>query len=161
MTERSAQVPASSTRSASRYAPIAEPWNEGASDLEQPTLVAYSPSSSLRCKKAHRGFGLARQPRKLAAILAADVVGYSGRDEHCTLMGLKAHRTERLEPVVAHHGDRLAKLIGDGVLVGFPSAVDTPGVAIEFQQVMAEANAGLPACSILSTALTNSLGPRS
>src|SRR5436190_7189110 len=67
-----------------------------------------------------------------------------GRDEHGTLTRLKAHRTERLEPVLARHGGRLVKLTGDGALVEFPSAVDALGAAIEFQQAMAEANRGQP-----------------
>ena len=81
--------------------------------------------------------------RRLSAILAADVVGYSrlmGRDENGTLARLKAHRAERLEPTLARHGGRLVKLTGDGALVEFPSAVDALGAAIEFQQAMAEAN---------------------
>ena len=84
-----------------------------------------------------------RVVRRLAAILAADVAGYSrlmGRDENGTLTRLKAHRTERLEPTLARHGGRLVKLTGDGALVEFPSAVDALGAAIEFQQAMAEAN---------------------
>ena len=88
-----------------------------------------------------------RVVRRLAAILAADVVGYSrlmGRDESGTLARLKAHRTERLEPVLARHGGRLVKLTGDGALVEFPSAVDALSAAIEFQQAMAEANRDQP-----------------
>src|SRR4029077_11834858 len=88
-----------------------------------------------------------RVVRRLAAILAADVAGYSrlmGRDEHGTLTRLKAHRTERLEPTMARHGGRLVKLTGDGALVEFPSAVDALGAAIEFQQAMAEANRDQP-----------------
>jgi len=88
-----------------------------------------------------------RVTRRLAAILAADVVGYSrlmGRDEHGTLTRLKAHRTERLEPVLARHGGRLVKLTGDGALVEFPSAVDALGAAIEFQQSMAEVDRDQP-----------------
>ena len=88
-----------------------------------------------------------RVVRRLAAILAADVVGYSrlmGRDESGTLARLKAHRTERLEPILARHGGRLVKLTGDGALVEFPSAVDALGAAIEFQQAMAEANRDQP-----------------
>jgi adenylate cyclase len=88
-----------------------------------------------------------RVVRRLAAILAADVVGYSrlmGRDEQGTLARLKAHRTERLEPVLARHGGRLVKLTGDGALVEFPSAVDALSAAIEFQQAMAEANRDTP-----------------
>jgi TolB-like protein/class 3 adenylate cyclase len=88
-----------------------------------------------------------RVVRRLAAILAADVVGYSrlmGRDENGTLARLKVHRTERLEPVLARHGGRLVKLTGDGALVEFPSAVDALSAAIEFQQAMAEANKDQP-----------------
>jgi TolB-like protein/class 3 adenylate cyclase len=88
-----------------------------------------------------------RVVRRLAAILAADVAGYSrlmGRDEHGTLARLKAHRTERLEPILARHGGRLVKLTGDGALVEFPSAVDALGAAIAFQQAMIEANRDQP-----------------
>jgi TolB-like protein/class 3 adenylate cyclase/Tfp pilus assembly protein PilF len=88
-----------------------------------------------------------RVTRRLAAILAADVVGYSrlmGRDELGTLARLKAHRAKRLEPTLARHGGRLVKLTGDGALVEFPSAVDALGAAIEFQQTMAEANRSQP-----------------
>src|SRR5918995_1400322 len=89
-----------------------------------------------------------RVVRRLAAILAADVAGYSrlmGRDEHGTLTRLKSHLTERLEPALARHGGRLVKLTGDGALVEFASAVEAVGAAIEFQQSMAEVNRGQPA----------------
>ena len=90
---------------------------------------------------------LAREQRKLAAIIAADVVGYSrlmGRDESGTVARLKQNRAERLDPVLARYGGRLVKLTGDGALVEFASAVDALSAAIEFQQAMAEANSGLP-----------------
>src|SRR6267154_5192153 len=86
---------------------------------------------------------MAREQRRLAAIMAVDVVGYSrlmGRDEAGTLARLKAHRTERLEPALARNGGRLVKLTGDGALAEFGSAVDALTAAIEFQQAMAEAN---------------------
>jgi adenylate cyclase len=86
---------------------------------------------------------LAREQRRLAAIVAADVVGYSrlmGRDESGTLARLREHRKVRFEPTLARHGGRLVKLTGDGALAEFPSAVDALGAAIEFQQAMAEAN---------------------
>jgi TolB-like protein/class 3 adenylate cyclase len=86
---------------------------------------------------------LAREQRRLAAILAADVVGYSrlmGRDESSTLARLREHRKQRFEPTLARHGGRLVKLTGDGALVEFPSAVDGLSAAIQFQQAMAEAN---------------------
>ncbi|MBN9486016.1 MAG: adenylate/guanylate cyclase domain-containing protein [Alphaproteobacteria bacterium] len=88
-----------------------------------------------------------REQRRLAAILAADAVGYSrlmGRDEAGTLARLKHHRAQRLEPAVARNGGRLVKLTGDGALVEFGSAVDALRAAIEFQQSMAEANRDHP-----------------
>jgi TolB-like protein/class 3 adenylate cyclase/Tfp pilus assembly protein PilF len=86
---------------------------------------------------------LARDQRRLAAILAADVVGYSrlmGQDESATLQRLREHRTERLQPALARYGGRLVKLTGDGALIEFSSAVDALSAAIEFQQAMVEAN---------------------
>src|SRR5262245_18881103 len=91
---------------------------------------------------------LAREQRKLAAIVAADVVGYSrlmGRDESGTLARLRKNRSEHLDPVLKKYGGRLVKLTGDGALVEFASAVDALGAAIEFQQAMAAANRGQPA----------------
>jgi adenylate cyclase len=89
---------------------------------------------------------VAREQRKLAAILAADVVGYSrlmGRDESGTLARLREHRKERLEPALASYGGRLVKLTGDGALVEFASAVDALSAAIEFQQAVADLNRNL------------------
>src|SRR6186713_874570 len=88
-----------------------------------------------------------REQRKLAAVLAGDVVGYSrlmGRDEAGTLARLKEHRAVRLEPALARNGGRLVKLTGDGVLAEFPSAVDALRAAIEFQQSVEQANASQP-----------------
>jgi class 3 adenylate cyclase len=86
---------------------------------------------------------LAREQCKLAAIVAADVVGYSrlmGRDESGTLARLRKNRSEHLEPVLAKYSGRLVKLTGDGALIEFVSAVDALSAAIEFQQAMAEVN---------------------
>ena len=86
---------------------------------------------------------MTRERRKLAAIVALDVVGYSRlmeRDERGTLATLTVHRTERLEPTLARHGGRLIKLIGDGALVEFGSVVDALNAAIEFQRSMTSAN---------------------
>jgi len=86
---------------------------------------------------------LTRERRKLAAIVALDVVGYSRlmeRDESGTLAMLTEHRTERLEPALARHGGRLIKLIGDGAMVEFASAVDAINAAIDFQQATTHAN---------------------
>ena len=71
---------------------------------------------------------MAREQRKLAAVLAADVVGYfrlMGRDEAGTLERLKAHRGERLVPALARNRGRLVKTTGDGALAEFLSAVDS------------------------------------
>jgi len=90
---------------------------------------------------------VAREQRKLAAILAADVVGYSrlmGRDESGTLARLKMHRREHLEPTLARNSGRLVKLTGDGVLAEFGSAVDALRAAIEFQQAVSDANQDQP-----------------
>ncbi len=88
-----------------------------------------------------------RAQRQLAAILAADVVGYSRMmqaDEAGTLAALKARRQGVLQPVVARHHGRVVKLMGDGVLVDFASAVNAVECAVELQVAMHAANADLP-----------------
>jgi adenylate cyclase len=78
--------------------------------------------------------------RRLAAILAADVVGYSalmGRDEAGTLAALKAHRREVFEPQTQRHNGRIVKLMGDGVLVEFASVVDAVACALAVQETLA------------------------
>ncbi len=78
--------------------------------------------------------------RRLAAILSADVVGYSrlmGEDEAGTLDALRAHREKLIEPKVAEHEGRIVKLMGDGLLAEFPSAVEAVHCAIEIQHTMA------------------------
>jgi class 3 adenylate cyclase/tetratricopeptide (TPR) repeat protein len=91
---------------------------------------------------------LARDHRRLAAIVSADVVGYSllmGRDEGATLAGLKAHRQELIDPKIAEYGGRIVKTTGDGLLLEFPSVVDAVRCAVDFQRGMAERNAPVPA----------------
>jgi adenylate cyclase len=88
-----------------------------------------------------------RVERRLAAIVAVDVVGYSRLmelDETGTLGVLKARRKEVLEPLVAQHQGRIFKVAGDGVLVEFASAVNAVECAVGLQRSMAAANAGLP-----------------
>ena len=88
-----------------------------------------------------------RSKRRLAAILAADVVGYSRlmeADEAGTLAALKTRRKQVLEPLVAKHQGRVFKVTGDGVLVEFASAVNAAQCAVELQQAMATANEGQP-----------------
>ncbi len=85
--------------------------------------------------------------RRLAAILAADVVGYSrlmGEDEAGTLVALKTHLEELIEPNVAEHEGRVVKLMGDGILAEFPSAVEAVHCAIEIQRAMADRTADVP-----------------
>ena len=88
-----------------------------------------------------------RVERRLAAILAADVAGYSrlmGADEEGTLARLNAHRREFLEPTVVEHNGRIVKRIGDGILIEFGSAVDATRCAIQTQRGMAQRNADVP-----------------
>jgi class 3 adenylate cyclase/alpha-beta hydrolase superfamily lysophospholipase len=87
-----------------------------------------------------------RVERRLAAILAADVAGYSrlmGVDEEGTLRALKAHRREIIDPKITEHHGRIVKTTGDGLLVEFASAVDAVHCALEVQQRMAERNVNL------------------
>jgi adenylate cyclase len=84
--------------------------------------------------------------RRLAAILAADVVGYSrlmGGDEIGTLRALQAHRRELIDPKIAAHRGRIVKTTGDGLLVEFPSAVEAVACAISIQRGIALRNEGV------------------
>ena len=86
------------------------------------------------------------ESRKLAAILAADVVGFSrlaGSDEDRTLARLRALRSDLVDPTIAVHNGRVVKRTGDGVLVEFRSVVDAVHCGIEIQNLMVERNAGL------------------
>ena len=88
-----------------------------------------------------------RVQRRLAAIMSADVVGYSrlmGCDEAGTLARLKALRRDQIDPMIAAHSGRIVKLMGDGALVEFGSAVDAVNCAIEIQKRVRERNAGSP-----------------
>jgi adenylate cyclase len=85
--------------------------------------------------------------RRLAAILAADVAGYSrlmGADEVGTLEALKAHRRELIDPAIASHRGRIVKTTGDGMLIEFASAVDAVTCAMAIQEKMVERNAENP-----------------
>src|SRR6266566_7372691 len=91
--------------------------------------------------------GPARVERRLAAILAADVAGYSRlieADEEGTLGRLKALRAELIDPKIAGHRGRIVKTTGDGMLVEFASVVDALRCAAEVQAAMAESNTPLP-----------------
>jgi len=98
--------------------------------------------------------------RRLAAILAADVAGYSrlmGADEIGTLKALKSHRKEVVDPAIASHKGRIVKTTGDGILVEFASVVDAVTCAVVVQGKMAERN-GLQsprsASALVSTSVT-------
>jgi adenylate cyclase len=88
------------------------------------------------------------ETRKLAAILAADVVGFSrlaGADEDRTLARLRALRSDLIDPTIDVHHGRVVKRTGDGALVEFRSVVDAVRCAVEIQNAMVERNAGVPA----------------
>jgi adenylate cyclase len=90
---------------------------------------------------------LTRDHRRLAAIVSADVVGYSllmGRDDSATLAGLKSHRRELIDPKIAEYGGRTVKAMGDGLLLEFPSVVDAVRCAVDVQRGMAERNSTVP-----------------
>jgi adenylate cyclase len=89
----------------------------------------------------------ARVDRRLAAILAADIAGYSrlmGVDEEGTLRQLKGHRKELVDPKITEHRGRIVKTTGDGMLVEFVSVVDAVRCAVDIQRGMAERNSELP-----------------
>ena len=88
-----------------------------------------------------------RVQRRLAAILAADVAGYSrlmGEDEEGTLAALTAHLTELIKPCIAEHRGRVVKTTGDGLLAEFASVVDAVRCAVAFQEGMRDRNAETP-----------------
>ena len=85
--------------------------------------------------------------RKLAAILAADVSGYSrlmGADEEGTLRDLRRCQVELIEPMVAEHRGRIVKQMGDGLLVEFPSVVEAVRCGLDIQKGMRSRNAETP-----------------
>jgi len=88
-----------------------------------------------------------RVERRLAAILAADVAGYSrlmGEDEAGTLARLRHHRRDLIDPKVAEHKGRIVKTTGDGILIEFPSVVEAVACAVAVQQGMGERNKERP-----------------
>jgi adenylate cyclase len=88
-----------------------------------------------------------RTQRRLAAIMAADVVGYARlirADEEGTLRALKALRADLIDPKLSEHNGRVVKLMGDGMLAEFPSVVDAVRAAVETQKAISVRNANLP-----------------
>jgi adenylate cyclase len=101
------------------------------------------------------------QTRRLAAILVADVAGYSrlmGADEEGTLERLKALRRELVDPKIAEHHGRIVKTTGDGMLVEFASVVDAVRCAVEVQQAMPERNTGVAADTRIELRIGINLG---
>src|SRR5437867_7917707 len=99
--------------------------------------------------------------RRLAAILAADVAGYSrlmGADEEGTLARLKALRRQLLDPKIAEHHGRVVKTTGDGLLVEFASVVDAVRCAVAVQQAMPARNIGIDADSRIEWRIGINLG---
>src|ERR1700730_11963229 len=104
-----------------------------------------------------------KQPveRRLAAILAADVVGYSrlmGVDEEETLERLKAHRRELVDSKIREHRGRIVKTTGDGMLVEFTSVVDAVRCAVEIQRGMIDRNANTAAEKCIAFRIGINLG---
>jgi TolB-like protein/class 3 adenylate cyclase/Tfp pilus assembly protein PilF len=105
--------------------------------------------------------GRERVERRLAAILAADVAGYSrlmGEDEEGTLAALKAIRSELADPKIAEHRGRIVKTTGDGLLIEFASVVDAVRCAVELQREMAARNTYVPAASRIEFRIGINLG---
>jgi class 3 adenylate cyclase len=99
--------------------------------------------------------------RRLAAILSADVVGYSrlmGMDEAGTLEALRAHRAELIDPAIAENNGRIVKLMGDGLLIEFASAIDAVECAAEIQQGIAVRNATVPDDRLIAFRMGINLG---
>src|SRR5438552_19133230 len=91
---------------------------------------------------------MARDQRRLAAIISADVAGYSrlmGKDESRTLAAVKSHRRELIDHKIAEYGGRIVKTTGDGLLLEFPSVVEAVRCAVDIQRAMRAHNAPLPA----------------
>src|SRR5499427_3917229 len=105
------------------------------------------PCQSHRDRRAYFGASAVSETRKLAAILVADIVGYSrlaGADEDRILARLRTLRSDLIDPTIAVHHGRIVKRTGDGSIIEFRSVVDAVRCAIEVQNGMVERNAGVP-----------------
>src|SRR5206468_12497670 len=115
---------------------------------QEPASHRRYPRTPSRWAAQGRGTAHMSQTRRLAAILAADVAGYSrlmGADEEGTLERLKALRRELVDPKIAEPHGRIVKTTGDGLLVEFASVVDAVRCAVEVQQAMPERNTSVVA----------------
>ena len=105
-----------------------------------------APHAQARCGRRSGCFGASAvsETRKLAAILVADIVGYSrlaGADEDLILARLRTLRSDLIDPTIAVHHGRVVKRTGDGSVIEFRSVVDAVNCAIEVQRAMVERNA--------------------
>jgi adenylate cyclase len=122
-------------------------------------LLADRMSGEQNTAPGHSGIGTST--RHLAAILAADVAGYSrlmGVDEEGTLGRLKAHRRQLVDAKIQEHHGRIVKTTGDGMLVEFPSVVDAVRCAVEIQRAMADRNTDTPEDQRISFRIGINLG---
>ena len=128
-----------------------------AKSLRDPRLASRAAPFSLPSPESDQSYGgsepldvAANEPkhRRLAAILAADVAGYSrlvGTDEVGTLTRLQAHWDTLIEPTIRSHDVRIVRIAGDGILAEFASVVDAVECAVKLQRAMAERNVGIAA----------------
>jgi TolB-like protein/class 3 adenylate cyclase len=103
--------------------------------------------NSAACGSGSTALATERTERRLAAILAADIAGYSRlmeADEEGTLARVKAHRRELIDPKISEHKGRIVKTTGDGILIEFPSVIEAVACALSVQRGMVERNAGTP-----------------
>jgi class 3 adenylate cyclase/TolB-like protein len=110
-------------------------------------VTAAGPAGIVALLAGSRQLAEERVERRLAAILCADVVGYSrlmGADEERTLAALKSHRRELIDPLIGQHRGRILKTTGDGMLIEFASVVDAVRCAVVVQRGMEDRNANLP-----------------
>ncbi len=134
-----------------RKAPVSEPTNTAATMPATAEGVSEPPSIGVSARATTVSESIASDShssimRRLTAILAADVVGYSRlmeQDEAGTFSRLRTHRKELFEPEIAKHRGQIFKLMGDGMLAEFGSVVDAVECAVMLQRGMAERNAGL------------------
>src|SRR5438477_2995437 len=125
----------------------AGPGKESVSCRKRRVRVSFPQPPGLPGRHREDGLSAERVERRLAAILAADVAGYSrlmGRDEAGTLARLKALRRELIDPMVAEHKGRIVKTTGDGLLIAFPTLVEAVACAITVQSGMGSRNAATP-----------------
>src|SRR5207247_8375686 len=117
--------------------------------------------AALRGRGVNARMETQRIERRLSAVLAADVVGYSrlvGLDEEGTLARLRSIRLELIDPAIGEHRGRIIKTTGDGILIEFPSVVDAVRCALAVQRSMAERNAEIAADRLIALRIGIHLG---